>query len=454
MSKEGGLEAPTRHPIPWTDSDFLDDGKIDAELRRVFDICHGCRRCFNLCDSFPRLFDLIDDSPSGELDTMHSSDFQPVLDACTFCDMCYMTKCPYVPPHEFDLDFPHLMLRHRAAEHAKGQVGFQRKQLARTDRNGKWAAKVSGLANWATAEGNHGMRNMLGDLAGIHPEAALPKYHGKTFADRAGEVPSLNTSVPGHGRKAVIYATCFANYNEPAMGVAARSVLAHNGVATEVVYPSCCGMPLWEQGDLQAVAENARKVAGEMAGCIDGGHDIIALVPSCALMLKTEWPLLLPNDEAVQRLAANTYDITEYIVALAKEDGLADGLAPLGGNITLHMACHARAQNMGQKGAEMLRLIPETQVTVVERCSGHGGAWGIMKDNFGVALKVGKPTARQALKAAAAKADWVVSECPLAATHLRQGMEQLADEVPRTVPHPILLLAQAYDLAADESTPS
>ena len=109
MSKEGGLEAPTRHPIPWTDSDFLDDGKIDAELRRVFDICHGCRRCFNLCDSFPRLFDLIDDSPSGELDTMHSSDFQPVLDACTFCDMCYMTKCPYVPPHEFDLDFPHLM---------------------------------------------------------------------------------------------------------------------------------------------------------------------------------------------------------------------------------------------------------------------------------------------------------------------------------------------------------
>jgi glycerol-3-phosphate dehydrogenase subunit C len=232
------------------------------------------------------------------------------------------------------------------------------------------------------------------------------------------------------------------------MGLAARSVLAHNGVVTEVVYPSCCGMPLWEQGDLEAVAANAHKVAGEMAAWIEAGHAIIALVPSCALMLKTEWPLLLPDDEDVRRLAANTYDITEYMVALAKEDGLADGLKPLGGDVTLHMACHARAQNMGAKGAEMLRLIPETEVTVVERCSGHGGAWGIMKDNFEVALKVGKPAARQALKA---ENPWVVSECPLAATHLRQGMEQLADEVPRTVPHPIILLAQAYGLADEES---
>ncbi|MBL6952194.1 MAG: glycerol-3-phosphate dehydrogenase [Alphaproteobacteria bacterium] len=456
MSKEGSLEAPTRHPIPWTDPAFLDPDKIDAELRRVFDICHGCRRCFNLCDSFPRLFDLIDDSTSGELDTVPSSEFSKVVDACTFCDMCFMTKCPYVPPHEFDLDFPHLMLRYRAAEHAQsgvgGKVGFNQKQLAKTDRNGKLAGKMAGLANWATAEDNFGMRNMLGDLAGIHPEAALPKYHGRTLMDRRGEVPALNPKAPAHGRKAVIYATCFANYNEPAMGVAARAVLAHNGVETQVVYPSCCGMPLWEQGDLAQVAENARKVAGEMAAWIDQGNAVIALVPSCALMLKFEWPLLLPDDEDVRRLSENTYDITEYMVSLARDAGLAPGLAPLPGGVTLHLACHARAQNMGAKGAEMLRLIPDTEVAVVERCSGHGGAWGIMQENFEVALKVGKPAARQALKADSA---WVVSECPLAATHLRQGMERLTeDEVPRTVPHPIILLAQAYGLPQEDSNPS
>ena len=451
MSKEGSLEAPTRHPIPWTEPDFLDHAKIDAEIRRVFDICHGCRRCFNLCDSFPRLFDLIDDSPSGELDTVPSADFAKVVDACTFCDMCYMTKCPYVPPHEFNLDFPHLMLRYRAAERAQGKVGFRRKQLAQTDRNGKWAGKMAGLANWATAEGNFGMRNMLGDLAGIHPQAALPKYHGKTFMDRAADVPALNARAPAHGRKAVIYATCFANYNEPAMGTAARAVLAHNGVETQVVYPSCCGMPQWEQGDLAQVAENARKVAGEMAAWIDQGHAIIALVPSCALMLKSEWPLLLPDDEDVRRLSENTYDITEYMVNLARDDGLADGMTPLPGGVTLHLACHARAQNMGAKGAEMLRLIPNTEVAVVERCSGHGGAWGIMADNFEVALKVGKPAARQALKAGSA---WVVSECPLAATHLRQGMERLESTAPRTVAHPILLLARAYDLLQEDTDAS
>ena len=452
MSKEGSLEAPTRHPIPWSEPDFLDAGKIDAELRRGFDICHGCRRCFNLCDSFPRLFDLIDDSPSGELDTVASAEFSKVVDACTFCDMCFMTKCPYVPPHEFDLDFPHLMLRYRAAERAAGKVGFSRKQLAETDRNGKLAGKMSALSNWATAEGNFGMRNLLQDLAGIHPQAALPKYHGKTLMDRGGEAPALNTEAPAHGRKAVIYATCFANYNEPAMGIAARAVLARNGVETQVVYPSCCGMPLWEQGDLAQVAGNARKVAAEMAAWIDQGHAIIALVPSCALMLKFEWPLLLPGDAAVRRLSENTYDISEYIVDLARNAGLAPGLAPLPGRVTLHLACHARAQNMGAKGAEMLRLIPDTEVAVVERCSGHGGAWGIMQENFEVALKVGKPAARQALKGDGA---WVVSECPLAATHLRQGMQRLTEDgVPRTVPHPIILLARAYGLAREDANPS
>ena len=139
MSREGSLDAPTRHPLAWRDEDFYDAEKIDAEMRRVFDICHGCRRCFNLCDSFPRLFTLIDDGPTGELDGVKSEDFPKVVEACTLCDMCFMTKCPYVPPHPFNLDFPHLMLRYRAAEVRAGKTDFTARQLAEMDRNGRLA---------------------------------------------------------------------------------------------------------------------------------------------------------------------------------------------------------------------------------------------------------------------------------------------------------------------------
>jgi glycerol-3-phosphate dehydrogenase subunit C len=442
--REGSLEAPTRHPIRWRDEDFYDPQKLDAELRRVFDICHGCRRCFNLCDSFPRLFDLIDESETGELDSVDSAAFKPVVDACTLCDMCFMTKCPYVPPHEFNLDFPHLMVRYRAVEKKQGKVPFAARQLTETDRNGKLAAPVAPLANWATKCGNTLTRPVLESVAGVHRDAHLPRYHGKTFALRARkETPEVNRSAPAFGRKAVLYATCFINYNSPDIGAAARSVLARNGVETEVVYPSCCGMPQLEHGDLARVAANARKIAAELKPWIDKGYDVVSLVPSCSLMLKFEWPLIEPEDDNVKALSQATFDVAEYVVDMARKEGLADGLKPLDGGVTMHIACHARAQNMGQKATEMLKLLPDTEVKVIERCSGHGGSWGIMKDNFEVALKVGRPVARQA---AENKSAFVVSECPLARDHVVQGMERLdGGAAPvETVQHPIELIARAY----------
>ena len=287
---EGSLEAPMRHPVPWQDPEFYDEAKLDDELRRVFDICHGCRRCFNLCDSFPKLFDLIDESESGELDTVDSKDFKPVVDACTLCDMCFMTKCPYVPPHEFNLDFPHLMLRYRAVEQKKGQIPFSAKQLTKTDRNGKLASKVSGLVNWAGKCGNSVTRPIMESVADIHRDAKLPEYSSQPFADKK-TAPTVNKDAPAYGRKAVLYATCFANYNNPHIGDAARAVLAQNGVETEVVYPRCCGMPQLEQGDIAAVAESAKQTSADLMPWIEKGYDVIALVPSCALMLKFEWPL-------------------------------------------------------------------------------------------------------------------------------------------------------------------
>ncbi len=441
---EGSLEAPVRHPIPWKDPDFYDEAKLDDELRRVFDICHGCRRCFNLCDSFPKLFDLIDDSETGELDSVDSGDFKPVVDACTMCDMCFMTKCPYVPPHEFNLDFPHLMLRYRAIEQKKGKVPFGAKQLTQTDRNGEIASKVAGLANWASKCGNALTRPAMEATLGVHRKAKLPAFASLPFTEQT-DVPAVNTSAPAHGRKAVLYATCFANYNNPDIGKAARAILAKNGVETEVVYPRCCGMPQLEQGDIAAVAESAKSTAEDLKPWIEKGYDVIALVPSCALMLKFEWPLIVPDDDDVKVLSAATSDITEYIVSIAKKEGLADGLGALDGGVAVHISCHSRAQNMGQKAAEMLRLIPDLKLDVIERCSGHGGSWGIMKENFDVGLKVGKPVAR---KAGDAGAKYVLSECPLARDHIVQGIEMLdkpTDGI-EEMQHPVEVFARAYGI--------
>jgi glycerol-3-phosphate dehydrogenase subunit C len=443
--REGSLEAPIRHALDWQNPDFYDMDKIHAEMHRVFDACHGCRRCFNLCDSFPRLFDLVDNSATGEMDGVKVEDYKQVVDACTLCDLCFMTKCPYVPPHEWALDFPHLMLRYRAAELRQGKADKIYGQLTETDRNGKTAGLMAPVVNWANE--TKPVRALMQATAHIDADAKLPKFCGRTLVMRAAEEPlTLNERAPAYGkRKAVLYATCFSNYNNPEIGVAARKVLAHNGVATEVVYPRCCGMPQLERGDVARVAEHAKTVSEALIPYIEDGYDVIALVPSCALMLKFEWPLILPDDAKVKQLSGATYDISEYVVEIAAKEGLAPGLKKLEGGIAVHIACHARAQNMGQKAAEMLRLIPDPDLAVIERCSGHGGAWGVMQGNFDIALKVGKPVARQALQSGKAH---VASECPLAGDHIVQGMERISNgaQHPAEAEHPIQLFAKAYGL--------
>jgi glycerol-3-phosphate dehydrogenase subunit C len=451
--KEGGLAAPTRHPLDWQNPDFYDEAKLDAEMRRVLDICHGCRRCFNLCDSFPRLFDLVDEAKSGELDTVDSADFKHVVDACTLCDMCYMTKCPYVPPHEFNLDFPHLMLRYRAVEARKGAVSLADRALAETDRNGKLASFVAPLANWASDRAHGTARSLVETVAGLHPDAVLPKYSGKSFEALARDTGvSVEESAPAFGRKAVIYATCYTDYNEPGVGLAARAVLGRNGVRTEIVYPHCCGMPKLEQGLIEDVAKAARTVAAALKPWIDTGYAVIALVPSCALMLKSEWPLILPDDADVRLLAASTYDLSEYIVDIARKEGIAPGMASVEAGVALHMSCHSRAQNIGRKAAEMLALVPGAEVQVIERCSGHGGAWGYKKANFDIALKVGAPVARQVKDS---HKPIVTSECPLAGLHIVQGIEKIDGDgpVPERLAHPIELLARAYGVGPGPATP-
>ncbi len=453
MSKEGSLDAPTREPIAWRDADFTDATKLDAEMRRVFDICHGCRRCFNLCDSFPKLFDLIDNSESGEVDGVKSEDFKGVVDSCTLCDMCFMTKCPYVPPHPFNLDFPHLMLRARATEAKEGKNDFTQRQLAEMDRNGRLARIASPVINWASRRGNGLTRPVMEFVAGIDKTAELPKFHTMTFvAANRHEPNAVNASAPAFGkRKAALYATCFVNYNKPVTGMAARAVLNHIGVETKVSYPGCCGMPFLEQAKLDRVAANAVKVSKELCKLIDEGYDIVALTASCGLMLKFEWPLIVPDNADVKRLSEHTFDIDEYVVDVAKKHGLPDGMKPLPEGVTVHLACHARAQNMGPKAAEMLRMIPDTPVDVIERCSGHGGTFGVVKPTHEIAVKVGRPVFRTALQQARGH---IVSDCPLAAQHIVQNVTEMAEKDGKQAParepeHPIQIMARAYGLTTE-----
>ncbi|MBB4641689.1 heterodisulfide reductase-related iron-sulfur binding cluster [Rhizorhapis suberifaciens] len=441
--KEGSLEAPTRHPIAWQDEGFYDEDALDAELRRIFDICHGCRRCFNLCDSFPTLFDLVDESPHEDVEHLDSKEFKKVVDNCTLCDMCFMVKCPYVPPHEWNVDFPHLMLRYRAVEHKKGMTGFADRELAKTDRNGKLGTLFDGLANMATKEDGPA-RGVLQKMLGVDKRAHLPAFADTPFTKKAApRIPAPNADAPGFGKRVVLYATCYGNFNDQTPGEAAMKVLAHNGVEVRIEHPQCCGMPKFENGDLAAVSGAAERIAEHFTPFIEQGFDIVPLTTSCSLMLKFEWPLLNPGNEVIRKLSAHTYDLSQYMVLLSRECGLAP-IDEMPASIAVHFACHSRAQNMGPKALEMLRLIPGAKPLLTDRCSGHGGKWGIFSKNFDKAVKIGRPAVRNMEKSAP---NYMVSECPLAGQHLRQVMELSGmPNVPERIGHPIEVMARAYGL--------
>ena len=442
MSKEGSTEAPTRHPIDFKHPDFLDTNKIDDEMRRVFDICHGCRRCFNLCDSFPQLFDMIDESKDENVECLSSSQFKPVVDACTLCDMCFMTKCPYVPPHEFNLDFPHLMLRYRTAQKKNNQLPKIPYQLAQMDRNGKIGVFFSKLLNWITDTKNNFFRSIIEVFVGIDKRVRLPKYNSETF-DKffKNNILKVNSD-RSSDRKVVIYSTCFVNFNKKDTGIAAVKVLKKNGVNVEHTYPGCCGMPFLEQADLPKVVDQAKKVSKDLLEWVDKGYKVVTLTASCGLMLKFEWPLLLPGNQNIKKLSKNVIDIDEYIVDISSKEGLSPGLKEIDGGITVHNACHARAQNMGIKARDMLKLIPNVKLDVVEKCAGHGGTFGVMKETHNLAIKVGRPAARQINNK---KNKYMASDCPLAGKHLNQLSKDTNIQHDEAL-HPIEIMAKAYRL--------
>ncbi len=444
-AREGNLQAPTRHPVDWRAPEFYDETALNAEMERVFDICHGCRRCVSLCQAFPTLFDLVDGSKTMEVDGVAKADYVKVVDQCYLCDLCYMTKCPYVPPHPWNVDFPHVMLRAKAVKFRQGKTSFRDRLLTSTDRLGRLATipVVVQVVNRANAM--PAARKVMDRVLGVAAEPRLPPYAKVPFRK------SVQTSVAWPVRdgartpgKVAIFSTCYINYNEPGIGHDLLRILAHNEIPYRIVdKEACCGMPKLELGDFETVEKQKNVNIPVLAALARDGYAIVTAVPSCTLMFKQELPLLFSEDEDVQAVAGAVFDPFEYLL-LRERDGLLkkDFTRPLG-NVSYHVPCHTRVQNIGQKTREVLEWVPESRVTTVERCAGHDGTYGVKKEFYAASMKIGKPVFRQM---AQAEPDFVSSDCPIAARRILQGIDESGEPHHARKEHPLTLLRIAYGL--------
>ncbi|MBE7939545.1 MULTISPECIES: heterodisulfide reductase-related iron-sulfur binding cluster [Ramlibacter] len=447
-AREGSLEAPTRHPIDWRNPSYYDEEATFKEMERIFDICHGCRRCVSLCGAFPTLFDLVDEGATGEMDGVQKQDLWKVVDQCYLCDLCYMTKCPYVPPHEWNLDFPHTMLRAKAIKFKKGEVGAGEKFLASTDVHGQFAGIPIVVQAVNAINQTKVAREALESLAGVDQRAWLPALATRRFrsaAPSSQEFPVRDgEKTPG---KVAIFSTCYVNYNEPGIGLDLLKVLQHNEIPYVLVdKEKCCGMPKLELGDLDAVDASKRANIPVLARYADQGYAILSAVPSCTLMFKQEIPLMYPEDAQVQRVKEALWDPFEYLMA-RKRDGLlkVEFSQPLG-KVSYQVPCHSRVQNIGKKTEEMLKMVPGTSVQTNERCSGHAGTFGVKKRFHDQAMKIGKPLFKKMAEHPGGGApDFISSDCPLGGHHIAQGFERNSLGSPE-LRHPITLVRMAYGL--------
>lgn len=440
--REGSLEAPTRHALGWQEPEFYNEAALNKELERVFDICHGCRRCVSLCDAYPTLFDLVDQSTTMEVDGVAKEDYAKVVDQCFMCDLCYQTKCPYVPPHEWAVDFPHLMLRAKAVQFNKGERKLSHKLLSNT----KLQEAVGNLPVIAeilnAAADNTVVRKMLEKTLDLDHRAHLPKFHAKTLRRReknhAPVALDIQAAGPTRG-KAALFVTCHCNSKTPEIAQDLIKVFEHNGIPVRLTTKEeCCGMPKLEQGDLKTVDKYRKTNIPELARLIDEGWDIVAAIPSCVLMFKQELPLMFPHDADVQKVKRAIFDPFEYLLHRHKAGLLNTDFKLQLGKVAWHVPCHQRVQNIGPKTRDVLALVPGTEIEIVERCSGHDGTYGVRAGTYDRSQKIARPVISRVQKMAV---DYLVSDCPMAATQIADGLELKHGET-----NPLTLLRKAYGI--------
>lgn len=440
---EGNLQAPVRHPLNWQAPEFYDHDTLFNELERVFDICHGCRRCVSLCHAFPTLFDLIDGSATMEVDGVDKSDYWRVVDQCYLCDLCYMTKCPYTPPHPWNVDFPHLMLRAKAVKFREGKTRPRDRLITSTNTIGRLASipiicKVINKTNHSPT-----FRKQLEKVFGIAADAVLPEYHANTARKRLAHLPKDGRSevIPAgrtRGRVA-LFATCYGNFNQPELAEDLVKVFNHNDIPIRLVEKErCCGMPKLELGDFEAVGRAKEANIPVLIQAIEEGWDIVAPIPSCVLMFKQEHPLLFPSDPDVARVREHIFDPFEYLLLRHKAGLLKTDFKDSLGKIAYHVSCHLRVQNMGLKTRDVLTLVPGTEIEVIERCSGHDGTYAVKSEFHEISMKICRPVVSRVQKS---DCDHYSSDCPMAGEQIQNGLQD-----GRPPEHPLSLLCRAYGL--------
>jgi Fe-S oxidoreductase len=439
--KEGSLEAPDRQPLDWQSPTFHDREDLYAELERVYDICHGCRRCVSLCDAFPTLFDLVDESETLEVDGVDKADYMKVVDQCYLCDLCAETKCPYLPPHDWGVDFPHLMLRAKAYKFQHKDTSWRDRIITSTDPIFD-TLSLPGIAGIANAAAGSSALRALGDKVGIHPDAPLPRFHSATASRRHPDDIGSSLEPVASDRttgKVAIYITCYGDHNEPQVVDDLIAVLNHNGITVRLLKDArCCGMPKLELGDLDKVAKLKDVNLPIFLSAIEDGYDIIAPVPSCVLMYKQELPLMFPDDAQVARVKDAVFDPFEYLMLRHKAGLVKTDFASSLGKVAYHVACHQRVQNIGMKTREFLELIPDTEVTAIERCSGHDGTYAVKSETYDKAMKIARPVVNRVRQA---DADTYGSDCPMAGRLIAHGLGDEADGEPE---HPMTMARRAY----------
>ncbi len=438
--REGSLEAPDRQPLDWKNPEFYEKESLYEELERVYDICHGCRRCVSLCDAFPTLFDLVDESDTFEVDGVDKDDYMKVVDQCYLCDLCAETKCPYLPPHEWAVDFPHLMLRAKAYKFQHQDTKWRDRLITSTDPIFD-TLSTPGIAGIANAAANSETLRKFGDKAvGIHPEAPLPVFHADTTSKRHPDLIGADLPAKACERttgKVAIYITCYGDHNEPQVVDDMIAVLNHNGVAVKLLKDAkCCGMPKLELGDLKKVEGLKDANLPLFLEAIEEGYDIIAPIPSCVLMYKQELPLMFPDDEEVAKVKAAFFDPFEYLMLRQKAGLVKTDFQSSLGKVAYHVACHQRVQNIGMKTREFLNLIDGTEVTAIERCSGHDGTYAVKSETYEKAMKIARPVVNRVKQA---EADSFGSDCPMAGRLIAHGMEDTGESE-----HPISMVRRAY----------
>ena len=421
------------------DPKYFDESSLYDEMRRVYDVCHLCRMCFSYCPSFPSLFDAIDrheEAGRGEVEALTTAEMDEVVDLCFQCKLCYV-KCPYTPPHKFMLDFPRLMLRAKATRAKKQGVTFQDKILGNPDKTARRSTGIfANLVNWANR--NSIARAVIEKTVGIHRSRVLPEFATETF-DRWFE-RNRGSASKGEGQKIVaLWETCSINYNWPEVGKAAVQVLEKNGKT--VIRPAqvCCGMPALDGGDLDLAIENTKKNIQILAPLVKQGIPILVLAPTCGYTMKVEWPELVDSEDA-KLVAANTFDIGEYLAKEKKEGRLSTEFTTPQGKLAYHIPCHLRAQNIGHPFAQVFGSIPETSVEPVEQCSAFDGTWGMKKEYYHMSRQYAKKLCRPM---ANANADRFVSDCMLSGLNV-------IEELGKAPVHPIEVLRDAYGLEPEK----